>query len=54
MICGEDSSNCMYINALYKFPIHMYMYIEFCKLKVCVVFGKSAVQATGNAALTHA
>ena len=28
------------------------MYIELCKLKVCVVFAKSTVQATGIAALT--
>ena len=31
----------------------MYMYIEFYKLKVCLVFAKSTVQATGIAALTH-
>ena len=28
------------------------MYIELCKLKVCVVFAKSTVQAMGIAALT--
>ena len=36
-----------------SFP-YIYMYIELWKLKVCAVFAKSAVQATGIAELTHA